>query len=136
MGDERKNQDTAAQLMRLQSEIGAINTQIKWMQTRGGFTDAKTHSVRAQRAEDRLDKLEIQLSAALDVIAFMTELLGEHLKDRHNANLDRDDDIDVSRWRRIRQRLREMADKLGLTAKKRALHEVRRSENRLQPATA
>jgi hypothetical protein len=136
VSDERKNQDLAGQLVRLTAEIGAANKQIEWMQTRGGFTDAKTHSMRATRLEERIDRLELQVKALLDVAAFNTKLLEDHLRDRHNVDLDRDDAIDADNWRKIRRRLRDLADKLGLTAKKRAVTEVRQSENQLRPSRA
>lgn len=133
---EKKPLSVEQQFQSLRIDLAQMQQKITWMQTRGGFTDAKTHSMRAQRLEDRMDRLEIQMTAALDAIAFMTELLGEHLKDRHDANLDRDDDIDVASWRRIRRRLRDLAEKLGLMEKRRATTQVRQSENRLRPAVS
>jgi len=133
LADEKKT-PLEQQVVKLTADLANACWQIKWMQTRGGFTDAKTHSVRATRIEERLERLEIQMQALLDVAAFNCALLEDHLRDRHDANLDRDDAIDVTNWRRMRRRLREMAEKLGLMAKRRSLTETRQSENRLRPA--
>jgi hypothetical protein len=124
MGDEKKNPDLFQQLNSLRSELAMANKKIQWMQTRGGFTDAKTHSMRATRIEGRLDTLEIQVAALLDVAAFNVSLLEDHLRDRHDASL-KEDAIDVASWRRMRRRLTEMAEKLGLAARKRAVSEGR-----------
>lgn len=136
MAEDRKPAPTIDQrIAKLEQTIVDQARQIQWMQKLGGFTDSKTHSVRAARIEDRLELLEVKAEATLDVDAHLVELLEDHLKDRHDADLTRDNAIDVVNFRRIRKRLHMMAEKLGLLGKRRDLTTSRQDENRLRPRT-
>lgn len=110
-----------------------LKFQIKWMQTRGGFTDAKTLSARCARIEGRLEYVEHQGEALCDVAAFQVGLLEDHLQDRHDADLNHDSAIDVVFFRRIRKRLHVWAEKAGLLKKRGDLRDVRMDEGRLRP---
>jgi hypothetical protein len=106
------------------------------MQRMGGFADSKAHSMRATRIEDRLEKLELTSTMLTDVAAFHVTLLDDHLKDRHDADLDRDNSIDVIQFRRIRRRMREWAEKMGLIGKRTDIRQARQSENRLRASAS
>lgn len=133
MADKTAPAETAEQrFTKLTSDLADAWRQINRMQQCGGFTDAKTHSVRSTRIEQRLEFAETQIEALLDVSAHLVTLLEDHLRDRHDSDVDRDSAIDATSWRKIRRRLREMAEKLGLMDKNRAIKDVRRDENRLR----
>ena len=120
--------------MTLEAGLKRAWWEIERMQKMGGFTDAKTHSVRATRLEGRTEVLEVKAEAVLDVAAHLVALLEDHLQDRHFANMAHDDAIDVINFRKIRKRLHVMAEKLGLIGKRTDLRHVREDEtNRLHP---
>ncbi len=49
------------QIAKLVTELADAKRQIQWMQTLGGFTDAKSHSIRATRLEERLERVEMKV---------------------------------------------------------------------------
>jgi len=116
---------------RLASDLVEAQRKIHRMEMHGGFTDAKTHSMRAARIENRVDVVETKIDALLDVAAAHVALLEDHLQDRHDADLARDDTFDIINFRKIRKRLHVLAERLGLN-KRRDLTEARRSESRLR----
>jgi hypothetical protein len=118
---------------KLTADLAGALKQIEWMRTRGGFTDAKTHSMRATRIEERIEQVELKAEALLDVAAFSTTLMEDHLRDRHDCDVDRDSAIDATHWRKTRRRLRDLAEKLGLMNKRRDITQTRQSESRLRP---
>jgi hypothetical protein len=137
VGEKDKPKLTVEQrLEALEREKASLWFQVNWMQQRGGFTDAKTLSLRCGRIEDRLEHVEGQGEALLDVAAFNVVLLEDHLQDRHDADLSHDNSIDVVNFRRIRKRLHVWAEKVGLLKKKQDLREVRTDENRIHPRAA
>lgn len=136
MGEEKKPTALEQQVAKLTSELADAWQQIRWMQTRGGFTDAKMHSMRATRIEERLEKVELDADMLKDVAAHSSTLIEDHLKDRHDADVDRDNSIDVVHWRKIRRRMREWAEKRGLMDKRRDTASARGDENRLRPRAA
>jgi predicted membrane chloride channel (bestrophin family) len=134
MGEGKKPElSIEQQIAKLATELADAKRQIQRMQTLGGFTDAKSHSIRATRIEERLERVEMKVDALLDVAAFNSTMMEDHLGDRHGIDVNRDDAIDAISWRKIRRRLREMADKLGLTNKRNDLTTSRQDENRLRP---
>lgn len=137
MTEPKKPEPTLEQrVSKLAVELSDALHQIKWMQSRGGFTDAKTHSMRALRLEQRLEVIETKTEAILDVDADLVRLLENHLEDRHDADLVREDSTDVISLRRIKKRLGTMMERLGLAKKQRDVHEARQSESRLRPSQA
>lgn len=135
MADGKKPEPTADQqrLAKLERDLADARWQITNMQRLGGFTDAKTHSIRATRIEERLDLLELDGEMVKDALAFSSTAWEDHLKDRHDSDLDRDSAIDATSWRRMRRRMREWAEKRGLMTKRRDLTDTRRDENRQRP---
>lgn len=131
--EKKPDQTIEHRVNRLESDLTAAKRKIEWLETRGGFTDAKTHSMRASRIEDRVAVLETKAEALLDVAAAHVALLEDHLQDRHDADLVRDNAIDVVNFRGIRRRLHALAEKLGLLGRRRDVTEARRSENRTRP---
>lgn len=124
------------EVAKLTADLANAWTQIRWMQTRGGFTDAKTHSMRSARIEERLEKVELDGEMLKDVAGIHVTLLEDHLKDRHDADLDRENSIDVISFRKIRRRMRAWAESRGLIGKRDDLGSTRRDENRLRPSAA
>lgn len=108
--------------------------QVHQMQRMGGFADAKTLGQRCTRIEERLALTELDGEMLKDVAAQTSVLFEDHLRDRHDSDIDRDSAIDATAWRKIRRRLREWADKRGLMTKRRDLSGARTDENRLRPA--
>jgi len=120
-----------AELRRLVVDQGRMITA---MQRTGGFADSKTHSMRSTRIEERLELVELDNEMLKDVAAHHVTLLEDHLRDRHDAELDRDNSIDVISFRKIRRRLHVWAEKRGLVGKKTDLRQARNDENRLRPS--
>ena len=114
--------------------VDDLQFQVTHMQRMGGFADSKALSMRSTRLEERVEKLELDGDMLKDVAAGHITLLEEHLKDRHNANMERDNDFDVINWRKIRRRMREWAERRGMLGRKRDISATRRDENRLVPA--
>lgn len=128
-----KTTDKSPDLLRIERAISEIRSDILHMQRMGGFTDSKTHSMRATRIEGRVEILEQSIDVLLDAAAFTSAMMENHLEDRHDCDLAHDDAGDVLNWRRIRHRLRKWAEAKGLMQKKRDSNEVRQSENRVRP---
>lgn len=137
MADGKKDGPTIEQrLDALTRELDWAKKQIRSMQNAGGFADSAMLSKRSNRIEQRLEKVEFDTEMLKDVAARSQSLLEDHLRDRHDADLNRDDAIDVRNWRWIRNRMKEWAEKRGLMDKKRDLSSARSSENRLRPQAA
>jgi hypothetical protein len=128
--------DVHAEIAKLRNQLADMQRTITIMQRMGGFADSKAHSMRATRIEERVEKLELTSSMLTDVAAFHVTLLDDHLKDRHDADLDRDNSIDVIQFRRIRRRMREWAEKMGLIGKRTDIRQARQSENRLRASAS
>lgn len=125
-----------AEIGKLRQQLNEACRTITIMQRMGGFADSKTLSMRATRIEERLEKLELDDEMLKDVAAFNVTLLEDHLKDRHDADLDRDNAVDVVHFRRIRRRMREWAEKRGLIGKRTDIRSARQSENRLRASAS
>lgn len=135
MADQKVTlEDAIKQIAELRRTVQEQGRTILCMQRAGGFADSKFHSIRATRLEARLDVLELDNAMILDVAAHNVALLEDHLRDRHDANLDRGDAIDEISFRRIRKRMREWAEKRGLIGKRTDLRQARQDENRIRPA--
>lgn len=135
--DQKQQLATAlAEISRLRQQLKDVQHAVSIMQRMGGFADSKAHSMRATRIEDRIEKLELTSTMLTDVAAFHVTLLEDHLKDRHDADLDRDNSIDVIQFRRIRRRMREWAEKMGLIGKRTDIRQARQSENRLRASAS
>lgn len=117
MADDKKDRDIEHKVNKLTSDMTKVAAQILVMQRMGGFADSKTHSVRSTRIEERVEKLEAKVETLLAVAAHLSTMMEDHLRDRHDCDLVRDDAVDVTSWRRIRQQLRQLAEKLGLQSK-------------------
>lgn len=124
------------QLKTLSAKIADLGVQVTHMQRMGGFTDAKTLSMRSTRLEERVEKTEAAVELLKDVSAHLTTLVADHLKTRHSVNLVEDNSTDTISFRRILRRMREFAEKTGLAKKRADLRETRQGENRLRPAIA
>ena len=125
--------DHSARIAKLEQLVADQARTIRFMQMQGGFADAKTIGVRCTRIEKRVELLELDGEMVKDVVAHQQTMFGEHLRDRHDADIDRDDAPDVIPWRRIRKRLREWAEKRGLMAARRDVVDTRNDEGRLRP---
>lgn len=123
-------------LTMLEASVKNAHWQIERMQKLGGFTDAKTLSMRATRIEERLEVVEFDGEMLKDVVAYNAEAWEDHLKDRHDSDIVRDSAIDTTKWRQIRHRLRVWAEKRGLVNKRRDVAGARQGENRLRPASS
>lgn len=136
--EKKPDQTLEHRVNKLASDLVDAQRQISWMKGLGGFTDAISHSKRAARAEERIEVLETKVEALLDVAAHNVALMEDHIGDRHDVDLNRggDDALDAVNFRRMKNRLRVLAEKLGLLNKRRDLTETRRSENRLRPQQA
>lgn len=132
MGDKKPLSDQD-RIVRLEQLVADQARTISHMQMMGGFGDAKTVGIRCTRIEKRLDLLELDGEMLKDCLAHTNTQIGEHLRDRHDADIDRDDAPDVVPWRRIRRRMREWAEKRGLMTKRKDVSDARRDEGRLRP---
>lgn len=128
--------DVLKEVASLRGQLTDMNRQITAMQRMGGFSDSKTVGVRCTRIEARVEALEIDGEMLKDVAGLHVTLLEDHLKDRHDADLDRDNAIDTISFRKIRRRMRLWAEKRGLIERRDDLGGARRDENRLRPAAA
>lgn len=89
---------------------------------------------RMDRLESRIEHLERDCKALLDVAALLVGCLGEHLRDRHDTVLQSDDAADSVMLRKARARVRKWLDESGNTAKAWEIREViRTDENRSRP---
>ena len=120
-------------IAKLEQQLRDAWVQIGHMQRMGGFADAKTLGTRCTRIETRLELVELDGEMLKDVAAHTSELVEDHLRDRHDSDLDRDSAIDATAWRKIRRRMRVWAEKRGLMTARRDVAGVRQSENRLRP---
>ena len=118
----------------LSRELQSAWKQIRAMQASGGFADSMMISRRSARIEARLEKVEFDGEMLKDVASRTQGLLEDHLRDRHNALLDRDDDIDVRNWRWIRNRMKVWFEKRGLLDKRQGANP--KDESRLRSQTA
>ena len=134
MGDGQSLDEAFKQIAALRKTTDDQQRTITRMQSVGGFADSKTLSVRSQRIEDRVERLEFDATMAKDVTAYSADLMSRHLGERHELDLDRDNSPDVIFLRKIRKRLREWAEDSGLMGKRRDVGETRRDENRLRSA--
>jgi hypothetical protein len=135
MADQKPTLDDAIrQIGELRQKLADQARTITFMQRQGGFADSKALSMRATRIEERIEFLELDGEMLKDVAGLHVALLEDHLKDRHDADLDRDNAIDVINFRRIRKRLHAWAEKRGLIGKRTDLRQSRQDENRLRPA--
>lgn len=124
MANEKKPAEPSAfqqQIDKLTRDLADAWKQIHNMQRNGGFADSKMLSARATRIEQRVESLELDGEMLRDGTSLCHELLGEHLRDRHNADLEKDDDHDVLPWRKWRRRIREWNDKRNAGSKRRAV---------------
>lgn len=133
MAADKKQDDLQGQVNKLGAQIKDLQFQITTMQRIGGFTDAKTLSMRATRIEDRLEIVERDGAMLKDLSGLTIAAFGEHLK-RHDIPLVTDNGDDTIAFRKIVRRAREWAEKAGLLKKRNDLTETRRDENRMRPA--
>ena len=120
MSNDKKPELTLEQrVTKLTADLADALQQIQWMRTRGGFTDAKTHSMRSTRIEQRLELVEYDNAMLRDVITAYQEAWHDHLQDRHNSAIERDSAIDTTKWRQVRHRLKTWVEKRGLLVKRR-----------------
>lgn len=136
MAEAKKTPTAEERIAKLEQLVRDQAFQILQMQRMGGFADSKAFGIRCSRIEDRVQLLELDGEMLKDVVAHTNTLLGEHLRDRHDADIDRDDAPDVVPWRRIRRRLREWAEKRGLMTKRRDVSDTRKDEGRVRPRAA
>ncbi len=142
MGDKRAvekvrtDRSLDQRLRELEGKVRNQKMQLDWMRREGGFAPSKEISVRISRLEERVERAETDSEMHGDVAGLAVRYMEEHLKDRHGADLDRDDDPDVVNYRRLRKRLREWAEKVGLLARRRDLVSARRDENRVRHVSA
>lgn len=131
--DEKPTLEQAfREIAKLRQDLVDANRTILGMQRVGGFADSKTLSVRSTRIEERVEKLETDNAMVLDFVGMSADLFARHLFERH-AISDTDNSPDSIFVRKIRRRLAEWADKVGLTGKRRDLNGARLDENRLRP---
>lgn len=133
MSDKKLALTPEQQIRILTGRVQDMQGQIDHMLRCGGYVDSKTLSMRCTRIEERLERLEPDGEMVKDVLAHQQTLLEEHLKDRHDADMVRDNDPDVVAWRKIRRRMRDWAEKTGLMKQRDASRSARLSENRLRP---
>lgn len=124
MANEKKPAEPSAfqqQIDKLTRDLADAWKQIHNMQRNGGFADSKMLSARATRIEQRVESLELDGEMLRDGTSLCHELLGEHLRDRHDADLEKEDSPDVLPWRKWRRRIREWNDKRNAGSKRRAV---------------
>lgn len=131
MADDKPSEHQ--RLAKLEQGLADANRQISHMQRMGGFADSKMLSTRSTRIEDRLEKLELDNGMLKDFTAFVTEWLAKHLLERHGI-AEHDNAPDSIFVRKIRRRLAEWCEKVGLMSKRRDVNGARNDENRLRPA--
>lgn len=120
----------------LRQSLNDAQRTITRMQAVGGFADSKQLSMRSERIEDRVERLEFDSTLHKDLTAHGVDLWSRHLEERHSLDLDRDNSPDVIYLRKIKRRLRVWADEVGLFGKRRDVTEARNDENRLRPIAA
>jgi hypothetical protein len=101
-------------LVKLAADIADVQRQLTRMQQVGGFADSKTLSKRATRLEGRTEKLELQVETLLSVAGSLVTMMSDHLRDRHDSDLERDSAIDTTTWRSIRKALFDLTKKLRM----------------------
>ncbi len=126
----------AQRIAKLEQLVADQARQILHMQKMGGFADAKTIGIRCTRIEERLALVELDGEMLKDVVAHTSEMMSDHLGDRHGDDLNRGDAIDVRSWRKIRSRMRIWAEARGLMSKRRDVTSTRHDENRTRPRQA
>ena len=123
------DQDRIAKLEQLMRDQ---QFQISTMQRVGGFADSKTLGIRCTRIEDRLERAELDGKMLKDFAGLATDWMARHLHERHGIS-ENDNQADSIFVRKIRRRLAEWAEKVGLMTKRRDLTGARNDENRLRP---
>lgn len=137
MPDAKKPAPTDQQrLEKAEREIADLWWQVSHMQKLGGFTDAKTLSVRSKRAEDRTEVLERDVAMLLDLAGLQASLadamLGQHLQlDLRTSNAPA-----VIFFRKVRRRLGEWTEACKLKTRRNDVTEARLDENRIRPREA
>lgn len=129
MGDKPTD---AQRITKLEQLVADQARQILHMQRMGGFADAKTIGVRCSRIEDRLALVELDGKMLKDVAGLSADWMVKHLADRHQVN-EHDNGTDSILFRKIRRRMAEWAEKVGLMAKRRDVTDTRHDENRTRP---
>jgi hypothetical protein len=107
LADQKKPPSDQDRLAKVERDLAYAQKQIAHMQSVGGFADAKTFGIRSKRLEDRVAVLERDVTMLLDITDRHMDLIEDHLRDRHDADLERDNSIDVVNYRKIRRRVRE-----------------------------
>lgn len=132
MADAAKptDQDRIAKLEQL---VKDQQFQISTMQRMGGFADAKTLGIRCTRIEERLAATELDGSMLKDFTGLAADWMARHLHERH-AIAETDNQADSIFVRKIRRRLAEWAEKVGLMGQRRDVKSARTDENRLRPS--
>lgn len=123
----------AKQLAQITARLDSNDRRVRAMQDLGGFADSKTLGMRAKRIEDRLEILEADRDMLLDVNALLLGALREHLIDRHDMDMARDNDRDGINVRKALRCVGQWAEKRGLRDKQREVVSAMRDENRLRP---
>lgn len=134
--DEKPTLEQAfKEIAKLRQDLADANRQIMQMQKVGGFADSKTLSLRSTRIEERVEKLETDNTMVLDFTGMVADWMARHLLERHQV-ADTSNEPDSILMRKVRRRLAEWADKVGLMGKKRDVTGARTDENRLRPQAA
>jgi hypothetical protein len=134
MADAKKPTDQE-RIAQLEQQLRDLQSQIFVMQRMGGFADAKTLGIRCTRIEERLEREETDGLMLKDLAGLATEWMVQHLRDRHDV-AESDNRADSIFVRKIRRRLAEWAEKVGLMSKRRDVKGSRADENRLRPQAA
>jgi len=133
LGDDRKPATDHDRIVKLEQQLHEMQKTMNTMQRVGGFADSKTLSMRSTRIEERLERLEFDGKMVQDFTGLATDWMARHLHERH-AIAETDNAPDSIFVRKIRRRLAEWADKVGLMSKRRDVSDARRDENRLRPS--
>lgn len=134
MADAKKPTDQE-RIAKLEHQLRELQSQISTMQRMGGFADSKTLGVRCARIEERLERGETDGLMLKDLAGLATEWMVQHLRDRHDV-AETDNRADSIFVRKIRRRLAEWAEKVGLMSRRRDVKDARGNENRLRPQAA
>ena len=131
------------QVKMLTGQVVFLRQQVEHMQKLGGFTDAKTLSIRSTRLESRMEAVEKSVNLLrhdadmlMDVSAAVVSFAADHLVDRHQARLVVDNQLDVHAVSKMKRRMRQWAEDRGLFTKRNDMRDARRSERRRRPAPA
>lgn len=134
MADGKKPEPTSDDRLRaLAEKVGHHQRSIEWMQGVGGFTDAKTLSLRSKRIEDRVEVLERDVRMLLDVAGLQASLVDALLEQKLGVNLQTSNEPVVIFFRKIRRRLGEWAEACRLKTRRNDVTGARLDENRIRP---